>query len=350
MKNLILIFILMTSVLAEAGAISGGGGKAVVCRDSNGAIKSATTLDLYEGKILYSLYLPESDDPVDVQVKKALTVIPTNSDPSWGGGMIPINYERKFVEDYTVSVRQNMHISYGTVLQPIDDANVVAIPRGCQAEQLANYFNDHNILINGDIWDKLSATAKASLILHEAVYANERSLGATTSLRSRHIVASLFDPTTKWVDILDGLPANPLNCFSGNASFYAYKLSGHWILQFTNIGEGAVMSKKTVTLSDNHMPLGASLDQFFTGYAKIPVQGEDKIGIFVSDILEISSDFEAHDQIVINYVWEPLKDDHGQIIKGYQVPNAYLASWKSGTYPNSQSQTQTFISCNLVQQ
>ncbi len=38
---------------AHEGAISGGGGKGVVCRDTAGAITSVQTLDLYEAKVMY---------------------------------------------------------------------------------------------------------------------------------------------------------------------------------------------------------------------------------------------------------------------------------------------------------
>ncbi|RYZ79308.1 MAG: hypothetical protein EOP04_28010, partial [Proteobacteria bacterium] len=78
------IFFLAVTVgtFAEAmtGAISGGGGKGVVCRNADGAITSARTLDLYEGEVLYNLrYNAGVKLTVEYQIQKALAVIPTSS-------------------------------------------------------------------------------------------------------------------------------------------------------------------------------------------------------------------------------------------------------------------------------
>lgn len=53
--------------LALAGAVDGGGGKGVVCRDQSGKISSAELLDLYEGRVQFGFNIPSSPDSVDFE-------------------------------------------------------------------------------------------------------------------------------------------------------------------------------------------------------------------------------------------------------------------------------------------
>ena len=322
------ILILLLGVIGHAGAISGGGGKGVVCRDVSNNILSATTLDLYEGKAVYNLKINESNDPVDVQVQRALAVIPATS--------------RGLISAFATSmVPKGMQIVHGMTLQPVDDALVIAVPRGCQVEQLANYFDNSRILIDGDIWDKLSPTAQASLILHESVYATERALGATNSQRTRHVVASLFDLSTKWTDVKDGVPANALTCVAKGAFFYAYQQADKvWVLQFQILGSNQVMSKKSEPQYGN-----SGFD--FNEAKNFPVlKGEDKIGISDVSTGNILSDFENDDFVTISKRWDAVKDTSGNVIKGYQMPRYYL-HWTSGTYPATTTD-ESLINCGVV--
>ncbi len=173
---------------AKAGGVDGGGGKSIVCRNAAGEITSAETLDLYEGRIMFGKNIAETAEPMVVQIETALNQIPANS--------------RGLIEIYVNLVRTNMKITPpGTKLLPIDDSFEVIVPKDCSAEQAANYYSDKLILISGDIWTSLTETGKAALILHEAIYASNRLVGATNSRQSRHIVANIFDPSTRWVDI-----------------------------------------------------------------------------------------------------------------------------------------------------
>lgn len=327
-KMILGLSILFLAVVAHAGAISGGGAKGVVCRDVNNSILSATTLDLYEGKAVYNLKFNESPELTDAQVQRALAVIPATS--------------RALISAYsTYIVPKGMQIVHDVTLQPVDDALVIAVPRGCQVEQLANYFDDSRILIDGNIWDKLSQTAKASLILHESIYATERALGATNSQRTRHIVASLFDPSTIWTDVKEGVPGSALTCVAKGAFFWAYQDSNKvWVLQFQNLGSNQVMSKK----SD---PQYGAKEFDFNEAKTFPVlKGEDKVG--ASEVLSgnLLSDFENNDFVTITKRWEALKDNNGKSIKGFQMPRYYL-HWTSGTYP-ADSVEESLINCSIV--
>lgn len=75
---------------------------------------------------------------------------------------------------------------------PVDDANNVVVPNNCQLEQLANYTNQNQILVNGEIYNSLNDSNKAALVVHEALFKIFRMYGATNSVRARKSVALGF--------------------------------------------------------------------------------------------------------------------------------------------------------------
>lgn len=313
---------------ARVGGVDGGGGKSVVCRDSAGIIKSTELLDLYEGRIMFGLNIEDKAEPMADQIRSALDRIPESS--------------RTLIEIYTKQVQKNMRITPpGTLLMPIDDSFEVIAPKGCDVEQAANYYNDKMILISGDIWANLSETGKAALILHEAVYASNRLVGATDSRPSRHIVASIFDAATRWVDIKDQLPQKKLTCMSmsGGLWMWAFKdKNNYWTLQFQVLGTSYVMSKKTFKVMDS--------DFDFNEAKTFPIKrGDDLIGNEVSQTGFANSLFEDEDFIIVRKKWEAIEDVHGNIIKGYQTPRYYF-SWTSGTFPKT-STSEGLLNCGV---
>jgi hypothetical protein len=332
MKALIVLLAALGASIANAGAISGGGGKGVVCRNPAGEIISATTLDLYEGKAVYGVNVPESNAPMNDQIEAALTKI-----PKFSAGVI--------VEAYVKTVLAGMKFVKGIELQPIDDALVVAIPRGCAAEQLANYYNDKRIVVNGDIWDKMSETARASLVLHEAVYANERIWRSTDSRRSRAVVANLLSPDTKWEDVNDGMPREYLTCFTGEQGehhkvnwFFAYKSENEWHLNFYILNGNAVMSKKTASFRADNFDLQQAKD--------FPIeQGEDKIGMNWGETVQAVSAFESDDYIYLEKRYEAVTSKDGGKQDGLQMPNYYL-SYTSANYPGEEFSHQR-LNCSV---
>lgn len=297
------------------GGVDGGGGKGIVCRDDKGAIVSAELLDLFEAKAMYGLNIQKSNLPMAQQIELALSRIPQTP--------------RTLVEVYVNRVQQFMQITpSGTELKPIDDSFEVVLSKGCNAEQLANYLTDEMILVSGDIWDRMGETDRAGLILHEAIYAVNRLMGATNSRQSRHVVGRIFDPSTSWIDPSDQIPKNSLTCISPTGPLYVsiFKRSPKiWTLQFQILGRGVVFSKKTVW---------ASADSFDFEEAKTSpiLRGEDLIGRSVTMGTTIRSNFEDNDILIIEKRWEHAKDANDQVIRGFQVQRYYL-SWTSGTYP-----------------
>lgn len=314
---------------ASAGGVDGGGGKSIVCRDGAGSIKSAEVLDLYEGRIMFGLNIQETNDPMASQIKKALNNIPANS--------------RGLIEVYVNQIQKNMKITpEGTQLSPIDDSFEVIAPSGCSAEQTANYYNDKMILVSGDIWVSLSETGKAALVLHEAVYASNRLVGATNSRQSRHIVANIFDSATKWTDSKDQLPQQALTCISmgGGLLMWAFQeQDSSWTLQFQILGKSYVMSKKTFNV------MSGVFD--FNETKTFPIkQGDDLVGTGTSTTGFAKSLFEDDDVITVSKKWEAIKDNQGQVINGYQTPRYYF-SWYSATFPKT-STSESLLNCSVV--
>ncbi|MBS1971021.1 MAG: hypothetical protein JSU04_11975 [Bdellovibrionales bacterium] len=329
MKKIFVTGLLLAGMHAHAtGAISGGGGKGVVCRDPSGAIASAQTLDIYEGRVLYGLNIPVFNKvTMETQLNHAFGVIPKSVRP--------------LIEGYAKSVQQNMRLVHGVELQPVDDALVVALPQGCQAEQLANYFSDTNILVNGDIWDRMTESNRAALILHEAVYKAARLYGATDSQRSRHVVASLFDPGTVWNEPQIQMPQNGLKCFAKGNYFVAYPQGDSWVLNFQVLGGHIRMSETQGII------FGSNGEFDLTEAKTFPiVKGEDRIGSSTKMSMTISSNFEDGDLVTITKRWEALKDyNSGQVIPGYQMPKYYI-SWLSQNYPSTSVEEQP-LNCSV---
>ncbi len=60
------------STRAVDGAVSGGGGKGVVCRNANGSLRSVDLLDLWEGRLLYKETPVQQDGALETDVGIAL--------------------------------------------------------------------------------------------------------------------------------------------------------------------------------------------------------------------------------------------------------------------------------------
>jgi len=194
--------------------------------------------------------------------------------------------------------------------------------------------------VNGDIWDALSNTDKSALILHEAVYRAARILGAKNSQRTRHVVASLFDPNTKWIDLEEALPKDKLICSTPGFYFYAYQdVNKQWQIQFTVLGGNWLMSKTTYS--------GFSSTFDFNETKTFPIsKGDDKIGTKVWSAGYSRSNFEDSDILTFTKKWEAIKDIQGNIIPGFQQPKYYI-SWLSSTYPET-SMDEQLINCSIV--
>lgn len=231
------------SLAAHAGNENGGGGGAVVCRNPDHSIMSVETLDIYEAKNMYGLYVPEQAGSVK-EIVANIKVKLRDSLAQPEIHLYPLIERVQSIMRFT----QN-----GAKLEPVDDAAAIVLPKDCKIEQLANYVDDNLLVVQHELWERLSNTQKAALILHEAIYRLERYEGATTSRRTRRIVASLFS-NLQLESVESGLPLNRKRCSATkdnklSYSFYYYPTSNNMTkLQFTHFEGSTVYSLKTAVI------------------------------------------------------------------------------------------------------
>ncbi|MCB0408522.1 MAG: hypothetical protein KDD34_09975, partial [Bdellovibrionales bacterium] len=196
------VFCFCFQSLATLGAVDGGGGKSVVCRNENGEITSAEVLDLYEGRVQYGYSTYPDKQPALVQAREVIRRIVK------GRGERYVEY----VDSYVLNIDSNMVLlPDGTGLKEINDSYHVIVPKYCKVEQLANFTPQNQVLVDGEIWRYLDNTNKAALLAHEALYKVFRDFGATNSIRARKAVAIGF-ARGESEDISEGIPQNSYEC------------------------------------------------------------------------------------------------------------------------------------------
>ena len=325
------IFVMSVNAFASTGGVDGGGGKAVVCRDSQGQILSAQSFDLYEGSVMFGL-LPkffEEGLEVAVSLSPKAAIDPWEKRAASALANIPSSKLQQMISHRMSLVQKSMRlVPANSQLLPVDDSFEVIAPKNCFIEQAANYFNDRLILVSEEIWNAFDETSKAALMVHEAIYALNRMQGAKDSRISRKMVATLFDGQTQLEDFEDGLPADKLQCAASNDRFWAFPSTrwgmNGWTLQFESLGGHLVLSKKTAFLPTTGM-------KFHTSSLE---QRIDKIGTSLAFFLNSTSRFEDGDPIKVTESWEAPQDIRGQVVPGFQFARYYL-EWSSSTFPMS---------------
>jgi hypothetical protein len=183
-----LAFTAFQSVTATAkiGA-EGHGGSGIICRDESRKITRVELLDLFEGVNILKLNIPQSQAPVEDQIKSALERIKT------------VHY----VYQKTVSAVEYVqtHLSpqkKGIGLFLTKDIELgIFFQNGCTLDQIATFYkygDEDFVLLSEEIYhsESMSNTDRAALILHEAFYKIARENGATNSLDTRKLIAHLF--------------------------------------------------------------------------------------------------------------------------------------------------------------
>jgi hypothetical protein len=179
---------------AGEGASGGtrGGGEAMVCRDKWGKIRKAWLLDLWEGENIKqkalgfkTLKIARREDlSPEQQADAAVQRV----------ALVDQKYARR-LQDALDEIKQSYQ-PYNLEVGPANDAAHYARPKDCKEEQLAYYTRDYGVLVQKEIWNwkGFSATDKAALLVHEAVYKTMREppLSAKTSDEARPLVAKLF--------------------------------------------------------------------------------------------------------------------------------------------------------------
>jgi hypothetical protein len=210
LKKLILLntsVFLSTTTLAMGkiqlqGAVDGGGGKAVVCKNSAGEISSIQLLDLWEANTLYDMPPQALGNTLEESVDQALLAL-KNSYPL----KIRASHGSKTCEgqDCLTILMQDTTSKFfnpntklkrlrGVELTLTDDSYELAKPANCEIHQIVNYRPDSTILLNQDLFEKMSMVDQTALIAHEAYYRFLRNTLSpeTNSIRTRRAIGFIM--------------------------------------------------------------------------------------------------------------------------------------------------------------
>ena len=191
---------------ASIGNADGGGGKGVVCRTANGAIKSVELLDIWEAKNLFGRKILKSNKPINVQIGSAIAALKNISDgesDDWSDKNHTRESEPEVAQEKLEAASALFLKSNGAVqrlhnitLNLTDDSYEPAHPSACNIEQIVNFADTSagaRVLVNQDLVDKMDLTNQAALIVHEALYRYLRIMsGDKNSLRVRRAVGYVF--------------------------------------------------------------------------------------------------------------------------------------------------------------
>lgn len=201
------------------GTINGGGGKGVLCL--TGGQEKLETLDLYEGRIIYNLNIPENlnseDEAFDFLAEKL-------ANHFWNPYSIEINEMKKSFREVLLKniYTQIRFLDEKKSLKLVPDSAEVIVEDDCKMVQVAVYYNESALMVDQKLWNKMNWTNKAALIMHEMFYLMDRKAGAKNSVHSRKAVARIFSTeglkgTTEGVD-----PDNFASCRITKNGFISY--------------------------------------------------------------------------------------------------------------------------------
>lgn len=191
MKTLIILVASFAAPAFAGGVTVGNGGNIVVCRDAGGKVTKAELFDLFEGRALKGLNYEESPTPYPQQAQAIIDNLGKTLGQSADaeGGVIS---ELAHIQKHLI------FLPPGTGLKPIPDGAEFILPKGCDLVQTVNFRNYQQVYVDSDIWNILSETQKAALLVHETIYLFLRETGPkasfveVNSVRARRAVALLF--------------------------------------------------------------------------------------------------------------------------------------------------------------
>lgn len=217
----LVLLALLFSLNAFAGDKIGNGGALWACISADKTLQSTELVDLYEAQKEFGLtiFATLETDPFKIVQNRAGLV-----------NRLSLKQSRNLLNTLN-EVLANLKYIDGE-LNIVNDADYRVIPSAAsclgpwQYTQFANYTFFGTILIRQDLWqsDKVSATDKAALIWHEAIYRWLRlQQGDLDSIRARQAVGILFSnlPETEMSQRLNALldlqhPPTPPGTFHGN--------------------------------------------------------------------------------------------------------------------------------------
>ena len=246
-KTVTIVCVILTA-MSVFSAQERGGGNALVCRSSDGAIKSAEMLDLFEGRVEYGLNIVNTKEDPQVRARALLNkMIQAES----GTG----NRFEELTATFENALKDFWLLEPGVAVEPIDDSLPNIIPKNCKIEQLASYLSTGKLIVDSEIWDHFDETSRTGFYLHESIYKFMRTeYSAKDSRRSRAIVANLmsgvdFIPILKNISVQNNLYCAEKNQFQSNkVSFYVDLSSDISTISMSTMFGQAVISQRAFLL------------------------------------------------------------------------------------------------------
>lgn len=177
------------------GTVDGGGGKGILCTE-NGSTK-LEILDFYEAEQIYGLQLRDLKITDETQMLTELTKMFQEywSDPgtlNTAGSPEIRDSLNKYFNKFLSKVR---FVQSDKHLKLTDDSLEAIVEKNCEVVQIAVYYNESTLIVDKELWDKLSWQSKAGLLAHELIYRTARQTGAKDSVQTRRLVSYLFSDT-----------------------------------------------------------------------------------------------------------------------------------------------------------
>gem|GEM_PF-4268983 len=177
-------------VFASGVLNGGGGGHAVVCRDSSGAIRGAELLDLFEAQNVAHIAPRPAKSNLD---EEFIAYFEARGAIQTGKHFRMSSRQRANALDY---YRRSLKLywTFVATLPSVDDfGQLPAIPYGCALEQLAVFKDSEpQLYVNREIWDALTLRSRVGLWAHEFYWRQYRVAGDLDSIAIRKIVGWIF--------------------------------------------------------------------------------------------------------------------------------------------------------------
>lgn len=188
---------------------AGNGGSVVVCPAVGQTPRSVEMLDDYEGRTLWGFSrsaAAPAEDPVALAKSYAMKL--AQFQPMRSTRMLAA------LEHFM----ENTKFLSGAELAILPDSIFLAFRAGCMLQQIAIqreplFPEDRFFNISQDLWNQLDVNGKATLLLHEVIYREATSRGATDSRTSRYF--NEFISSTK----MDSISPEKFEAVAGKIGF-----------------------------------------------------------------------------------------------------------------------------------
>lgn len=198
--------LLLANLVFASGTTIGNGGNSIVCKDSQGNIKSVEILDFYEVR-LNGLNLK-----LNANLSNYKDILVDNLD-RWKN-IAPVRVAQ--YKKWLVEFESEALFASGVEIPSIPDTGSVVLPSGCELNPIAFQRPDSEIFpgvkrytISKDLWVLMDEVQKAGLVMHELIYREGIKAKHQTSFPTRYFngyLATAEPKVESYASIVSQLP------------------------------------------------------------------------------------------------------------------------------------------------